>query len=277
MQLSRPLVVGHRGAPAYRPEHTRESFELAIELGADMIEPDLVVSRDGALVVRHESALSLSTDVARRPEFADRRRPGLLKGRTVHDWFVEDFELSELRTLHAVERMPGLRPLNTAFEGSSGILTLEEVVGLARKHSVRVLAEIKRPRPSDVPRTAALVIDELGRLSAGGTVVLQSFDAAVLRRIRTLTGYDGPELVQLVTDSPAGDPLLTPVGMREVSTYAQGIGPGRDRRLPVDDGGRGGAAAGPGAAAPPRPAAAPPRPPSSTGRSRARPGPMPCA
>jgi glycerophosphoryl diester phosphodiesterase len=130
-----PLVVGHRGAPAYRPEHTRESYELAIHLGADMIEPDVLVSRDGALVVRHESALSLTTDVADRPEFADRRRPGLLRRETVLDWFLEDFDLAELRTLRAVERMPALRPLNTAYDGRSGILTLAEVVELARARS----------------------------------------------------------------------------------------------------------------------------------------------
>jgi glycerophosphoryl diester phosphodiesterase len=241
MHGERPIVVGHRGAPAYRPEHTREGFELAVELGADMIEPDLVASRDGALVVRHESALSLSTDVATRPEFADRRRPGRIKGRTGHDWFVEDFDLTELRTLRAVERMPGLRPLNTAFDGDSGILTLAEVVDIARERStderpVRVLAELKRT--PDVARVAALVTDELTRLGAAhahGAVVLQSFQPALLREVRALTGDGGPPMVQLVTDSPVGDHLLTPVGLREVSTYAQGIGPSRDRLLPLDE------------------------------------------
>jgi glycerophosphoryl diester phosphodiesterase len=228
----RPVVVGHRGAAAYRPEHTRESFELAADLGADMIEPDLV-SRDGALVVRHESALSLSTDVAARPEFAGRRRPGRVEGRTGVDWFVEDFDLAELRTLRAVERMPGLRPLNTAYDGTAGILTLAEVVGIARRRGIGVLAEIKRPL--DVPGTASLVVGELTQLDAGGMVVLQSFDPAVLRAVRSLTGDGGPRLVQLVTDSPVGDPLLTPAGLREVSTYAEGIGPSRDRLLPVDD------------------------------------------
>jgi glycerophosphoryl diester phosphodiesterase len=238
---ARPVVIGHRGAPAYRPEHTRESYELAIDLGADMIEPDLVVSRDGALVVRHESALSLSTDVASRPEFAARRRPGRVKGNWVLDWFVEDFDLAELRTLRAVERMPGLRPLNTAYDGRFGILTLEDVVAIARERStadrpIQVLAELKKS--NDVTHVATLVTAELTRLgaaSAGGTVVLQSFQPALLREIRALTGYAGPRMVQLVTDSPVGDPLLTPVGMREVSTYAQGIGPSRDRLLPLDE------------------------------------------
>ena len=244
MHEALPVVVGHRGAPAYRPEHTRESFELAVDLGADMIEPDLVVSRDGALVVRHENALSLSTDVASRPEFADRRRPGRVEGYSALDWFVEDFDVAELRTLTAVERMPGLRPLNTAYDGRSGILTLADVVDIARDRStagrpIQVLAELKKS--TDVGRVASLVTDELTRLgaaSADGTVVLQSFQPDVLREIRALTGYAGPRMVQLVSDSPVGDPLLTPSGLREVSTYAQGIGPSRDRLLPLDERGR---------------------------------------
>jgi glycerophosphoryl diester phosphodiesterase len=234
-----PLVVGHRGAPAYRPEHTRESFELALDLGADMVEPDVLVSRDGALVVRHENALSLTTDVASRAEFADRRRVGQLEGRRVRDWFVEDFDLDELRTLRAVERMPGLRPLNTAYDGRAGILTLAEVVELARARGAGVLAELKPM--ADAVGLAGLVTDELTRIGcadAGGPVVVQSFDAAVLQAIRARTGYAGPRIVQLVTDSPVGDPLLTPVGLREVSTYAQGIGPSRGRLLPLDERGR---------------------------------------
>ena len=246
MHGERPVVVGHRGAPAYRPEHTRESFELAVDLGADMIEPDLVVSRDGALVVRHESALSLTTDVASRPEFTGRRRAGVLDGRPVVDWFIEDFDLAELRTLTAVERMPGLRPLNTAYEGRSRVLTLADVVAIARARSttgrtIRVLAELKASPDSDAVALASLVTGELARLGstdADGTLVLQSFDPAVLREIRTRLGDAGPRMVQLVSDSPVGDPLLTPAGLREVSTYAQGIGPSRDRLLPLDGDGR---------------------------------------
>jgi glycerophosphoryl diester phosphodiesterase len=147
---ARPVVVGHRGAPAYRPEHTAASFELAVDLGADLIEPDVVVSRDGALVVRHENELSHSTDVADRPEFAGRRTTRVVDGRERTGWFTEDFTLAELRTLRAVERMPALRPLNTTYDGRAGILTLAEVVAIARRRStadrqVRVLAELKKP------------------------------------------------------------------------------------------------------------------------------------
>ena len=116
-RLPQPVVIGHRGAPAYRPEHTAASFELAIDLGAELIEPDVVISRDGFLVVRHESELSWSTDVAHRPEFADRRTTKAVDGEPRTGWFAEDFTFAELRTLRAVERMPDLRPLNTAYDG----------------------------------------------------------------------------------------------------------------------------------------------------------------
>jgi glycerophosphoryl diester phosphodiesterase len=238
MRVPDPLVVGHRGAPAYRPEHTTASFELAIELGAELIEPDVVASRDGALVVRHENELSLTTDVASRAEFAGRRTTKPLEGVPTSGWFAEDFTLAELRTLRAVERMPRLRPLNTAYDGRFGILTLAEVVDLARARStperpIRVLAELKHVS-DDLPM-GELVSDELRRLDAAGsdgTVVLQSFDPAVLRDVRARLGYGGPQMVQLVDDIPEGDQMVTPAGLREISTYAQGVGPSRDRLLP---------------------------------------------
>ena len=105
-RLPRPVVIGHRGAPAYRPEHTAASFDLAIDLGAELIEPDVVVSRDGVLVVRHENELSISTDVATRSEFAARRTTKVVDDKPATGWFTEDFTLAELRTLRAVERMP---------------------------------------------------------------------------------------------------------------------------------------------------------------------------
>jgi glycerophosphoryl diester phosphodiesterase len=236
-----PVVVGHRGASAYRPEHTAASYTLAIDLGADLIEPDVVVSRDGALVVRHENELSHSTDVAGHPEFADRRTSKDVGGKPCTGWFAEDFTLAELRTLRAVERIPELRPLNTAYDGEYGILTLAEVVELARErstadHQVRVLAELKKPgwtATEGLPMTE-LVAAELRRLGADtpdGTVVVQSFDSGALRELRAGLGDDGPTMLQLVSDDPAHDPLLSPAGLREVSTYAQGIAPSRHRIL----------------------------------------------
>jgi glycerophosphoryl diester phosphodiesterase len=174
-RLPRPVVIGHRGAPAYRPEHTAAGYELAIDLGAELIEPDVVVSRDGVLVVRHESELSWSTDVGSRPEFAHRRTTKVVGDESATGWFAEDFTLAELRTLRAVERMPEIRPLNTAYDGRFGILTLAEVIDLARARStgarqIRVLAELKHPGWSaeqGLPM-AELVSEELRRLGATG-------------------------------------------------------------------------------------------------------------
>jgi glycerophosphoryl diester phosphodiesterase len=240
-RLPQPVVIGHRGAPAYRPEHTTASFELAIDLGAEVIEPDIVISRDGVLVVRHESELSWTTDIAGRPEFAGRRTTKAVDGEPRTGWFAEDFTLAELRTLRAIERMPELRPLNTAYDGHFGILTLAEVIGLARTRStadrtIRVLAELKHPGWSTAHGLpmAELVTDELRRLDAtdaAGTVLLQSFEPSVLRDLRTRLGENGPQMVQLVRDRPEGDLMVTPAGLREISTYAQAIGPSLDRIL----------------------------------------------
>ncbi|MGY1752860.1 glycerophosphodiester phosphodiesterase family protein [Blastococcus sp. SYSU D01042] len=240
-RLPRPVVIGHRGAPAYRPEHTSASFELAIDQGADLIEPDVVVSRDGVLVVRHESELSLSTDVADHPEFADRRTTRVVHGEPVTGWFTEDFTLAELQRLRAVERMPTVRPLNTAYDGRFGILTLAEVVELARRRStparpVQVLVELKCVTwpDGDGPTLGALAAAELQRLGAAhaaGPVIVQAFDAGLLRELRERLGPRGVRLVQLVDDCAEGDRMVTPSGLREISTYAQGIAPSRRRIL----------------------------------------------
>jgi glycerophosphoryl diester phosphodiesterase len=239
-RFAQPVVIGHRGAP----EHTAASYQLAIDLGAELIEPDVVVSRDGVLVVRHESELSLSTDVATRAEFAGRRATKELDGAECTGWFAEDFTLAELRTLRAVERMPELRPLNTAYDGYFGILTLGEVISLARTRStddrpIRVLAELKHADWSTqhgLPM-AELVAEELCRLDAtdaSGPVMVQSFEPAVLRDVRALLGENGPQMIQLVDDNATGDAMVTRAGLREISTYAQGIGPSRDRILGTD-------------------------------------------
>ena len=236
---SQPVVIGHRGAPAYRPEPTAASYELAIDLGAELIEPDVVISGDGVLVVRHESELSLSTDVATRAEFSGRRTTKFAGEQLCTGWFAEDFTLAELRTLRAIEPMPGLRPLNTAYDGQFGILTLAEVVQLARRRStpertIRVLAELKHV-PSRVTRGLSMAelvtqeLQQLGATDAHGPVLLQSFDADLLRDLRSRLGDAGPKMVQLIGDHTAGDQMVTSVGLREISAYAQGVAPSRDR------------------------------------------------
>ncbi len=146
-----PIVIAHRGASAYRPEHTLAAYQLAIEQGADFIEPDLVPTRDGVLIARHENALSDTTDIAAHQDFADRRTTKTIDGEEVTDWFTEDFTLDELKTLRARERIPAIRPANIAFDGRFCIPTLAEIIALLRRaeqatgRRVGIYPEIKHP------------------------------------------------------------------------------------------------------------------------------------
>ena len=140
-QPAHPLIIAHRGASGERPEHTRAAYDLAIRQGADVIEPDLVMSRDGIVIVRHENEIGGTTDVADRPEFAARRATKTIDGETLTGWFTEDFTLAELRTLRARERLPELRPANTAFDGQEPILTFEEVLDIAGAAGVGIAPE----------------------------------------------------------------------------------------------------------------------------------------
>ena len=251
------LVIGHRGASGYRPEHTLASFELAIAQGADVIEPDVVPTADGHLVVRHESAITASTDVAEHPELADRRATKTIDGRQVTGWFTEDLTLAELRTLRAREPLPELRPGNTAYD-SEGVLTLDEVLDLARRSTtldgrpVGVAPETKHPtyfRSLGLPIEEALVaaLGRHGWSRRDDPVVIQSFETANLRALARQT--DLP-LIQIahVTGAPfdlrsTGDPrtyadLVSPRGLAEVKTYADQIGLHKDVMIPRDADGR---------------------------------------
>jgi len=245
------LVIAHRGASGYRPEHTLASYRLAIRMGADYIEPDLVSTGDGVLVARHENEISGSTDVADHPEFAGRRVTKTIDGHRVTGWFTEDFALAELRTLRARERLPGVRPDNTRYDGRYPVPTFDEILDLAAEESARqgqlvgVYPETKHPSyfasvglALEEPLAAALRRYGLNRPNA--PVFVQSFETANLRRLDEMVRLP---LVQLVAASgapydlvAAGDArtfadLLTPAGLREVSTYAEAIGP--DKSLVV--------------------------------------------
>jgi glycerophosphoryl diester phosphodiesterase len=136
-----PLVIAHRGASGYRPEHTLAAYALGARLGADYVEPDLVRTKDGVLVARHENEISGTTDVASHPEFADRRTTKVIDGVSLTGWFTEDFTLAELKTLRAVERIPALRPRNTRYDGFYEVPTFQEVIDLTR----RLSKELGRP------------------------------------------------------------------------------------------------------------------------------------
>ncbi|MDI1325875.1 MAG: glycerophosphodiester phosphodiesterase family protein [Brevundimonas sp.] len=232
--LAHPLIIAHRGASGERPEHTRAAYELAIRQGADFIEPDLVMSRDGVLIVRHENEIGGTTDVAARPEFAGRRATKTVDGEPMTGWFTEDFTLVELKTLRARERLPELRPANTAFDGQEPILTFEEVLDIAASAGVGVAPELKHPTyfaALGLPMEDAFVtgLERRGLAGADAPVIVQCFEVGPLQRLRARIATP---LLQLVAASggPFDRPELsyaamtTPGGLAEVAVYADWIG-----------------------------------------------------
>jgi glycerophosphoryl diester phosphodiesterase len=240
LAMPNTVVIAHRGASGERPEHTRAAYDLAIDQGADFIEPDLVMSRDGHLIVRHENEISETTDVAAHAEFADRRTTKTIDGRPVTGWFTEDFTLAELRTLRARERLPTLRPGSAAFDGQEAILTFQDVIDIARAGSVRtgravgVAPELKHPSyfvsiglPMEPPLIATLTAN--GLMEADSPILIQCFEIDALRSLDQAT--DAP-LLQLM--SPLGGPadhpgrsyaaMATREGLAEIATYADAIG-----------------------------------------------------
>lgn len=187
---SEPLVIGHRGAPGYRPEHTRSSYELAFEMGADAVEPDLVATRDGVLVVRHENEISGTTDVAEHPEFADRRRTTTVDGREHTGFFTEDFDWVELQTLRARERLPRVRPRSAAFDGTEPLLRLEdllEIVDAASERRGRQLGLVAEVKHATHFASIGLPLDELVADALASFpaehLVVESFEETVLRQL----------------------------------------------------------------------------------------------
>lgn len=235
--LSAPIVIAHRGASGYRPEHTLAAYELAIDMGADVIEPDLVPTKDGHLVSRHESAIGETTDVADHPEFADRKQTKTIDGEKVTSWFTEDFTLAELKTLRAKERLPLLRPDNKAYDGKFEIATLEEIIALAKRRGVAIYPETKHPAyfdgiglGTDKPLIAAL--DKAGWNRRDAPVYIQSFEVKNLQRLHGMTKI---RLIQLMEAkgapadgaAPSYAAMTTPAGLKHVATYAWGIGPNK--------------------------------------------------
>ncbi|ADG09164.1 glycerophosphodiester phosphodiesterase [Caulobacter segnis] len=249
-QSRKPIVIGHRGCSGERPEHTVLAYERAIEQGADFIEPDLVPTKDGHLVARHENEIGGTTDVASRPEFAARKATKTIDGQSVTGWFTEDFTLAELKTLRARERLPQLRPANTAYDGQAQLLTFEEVVAIARAGSQRtgrtigVYPELKHPTyfasiglPTEDRLVAKLKALDLN--SATAPVFVQCFEVGPLKRLRAKTPA---RLVFLVAGEggPADLPtvkyadLVTAQGLKDVAVYADGLGPEKTMVVPQD-------------------------------------------
>jgi glycerophosphoryl diester phosphodiesterase len=242
-----PIVIGHRGASGERPEHTLASYAQAIADGADFVEPDLVSTRDHVLVARHENEISGTTDVAAHPEFAARKATKLIDGHSVTGWFTEDFTLAELKTLRARERLPQLRPANTAYDGKFDIPTFAEIIALVQSapRKVGIYPETKHPSyfaaiglPLEPPLLVALAAAGYTRRS--DPIFIQSFEVANLKALRTLTDLSLIQLVDAGTsaDGASYDAMMTPAGLRSVATYADGIGPNKDRIFPRDGSGK---------------------------------------
>jgi len=254
--VTAPLVIGHRGAAGYRPEHTLGSYELAARMGADYIEPDLVSTKDHVLVARHENEIDGTTDVAGRPEFAVRRVTKVIDGAAVTGWFTEDFTLAELKTLRARERLPVLRPGNTIFDGRFQIPTFAEVLALRQRLSeelhrvVGIYPETKHPtyfRSIGLDLETPLVrqVRGAGLDKTNAPVFIQSFELTNLVDLRQHFGVNAP-LIFLTSASGApydlactGDPttyaeLTTAAGLRSMSGIVNGIGPDKSQIIACD-------------------------------------------
>jgi glycerophosphoryl diester phosphodiesterase len=249
---SKPIVIGHRGASGYRPEHTLAAYELAIQMGAEFIEPDLVATRDGALVARHENEIGGTTNVADHPEFATRRTTKTIDGVRITGWFTEDFTLAELKTLRAKERIADVRPDNTVFDGLYQVPTLQEVIDLAKRNDVGVYPETKHPTYFDsiglsLEEPLVKILHANGWRDRKAPVFIQSFEVGNLKQLDRMTKLP---LVQLAdaTGAPfdlrqAGDPrtyadLVTPQGLATIATYADGVGLNKNLIIPRDAQGR---------------------------------------
>ena len=253
-----PLVIAHRGASGYRPEHTTAAYSLAFALGADAVEPDIVATRDGVLVLRHENEISGTTDVASRPEFAHRRTTKQVDGVALTGWFTEDFTWEELRTLRSFERIPNVRARNTAFDGWYGILRLKDLMRMIddasdrARRQITMVAEIKH---ADYFSSIGVPLDELfaaeiGGWATGENLIVEAFEQTVLEQIR-MRGVPG-RYVFLIEESGAPADLvsrdgpgarsyadhLTDAGLARLATEVHGISVNKGLLLDVDRGGR---------------------------------------
>ncbi|MGW7578186.1 glycerophosphodiester phosphodiesterase [Streptomyces sp. NPDC054765] len=258
-ELPVPLIVGHRGASGYRPEHTFGSYQLALDMGADVIEQDLVPTKDGHLVCRHENDITATTDVSAHPAFADRKTTKTVDGVKLTGWFTEDFTLAELKTLRAKERIPGTRQHNTLYDGVWDVPTFEEVLQWAeregRKRGRHVWLHIETKHPTyfrklglGLEERVAKALRAHGRHKKNSPNFLQSFEPSSLQRLGKLVGC--PKIVLLDTPdtqpwdfTEAGDPrkvadLIKPEGLKWLAGFAQGIGPDLTVIIPRDKDGK---------------------------------------
>ncbi|MFE4643278.1 glycerophosphodiester phosphodiesterase [Streptomyces sp. NPDC056730] len=254
-----PTIIGHRGASGYRPEHTLGSYQLALDLGAHVIEQDLVPTKDGHLVCRHENDITATTDVADHPEFAGRKTTKSVDGVSLTGWFTEDFTLAELKTLRAKERIPGVRQRNTLYDGRWEIPTFEEVLRWADEQGRRLgrkiwlYTETKHPTyfrglGLGLEEPLAKLLRRYGRDRKDSAIFLQSFEPSSMQRMAKLVSSPRVVLLDAAGTRPwdfkvANDPrtvadLVKPEGLKWIASYAQGIGPTLDLIIPKDAAGK---------------------------------------
>jgi glycerophosphoryl diester phosphodiesterase len=228
----RPLIIGHRGASGHRPEHTLEGYRLAAEMGADFIEPDLVSTKDGVLIARHENEISGTTDAAER--FPDRKKTKTIDGQSITGWFTEDFTLAEIKTLRARER---LAFRSHAYDGKFQVATFDEVIELAQQlgrelgRPIGIYPETKHPtyfRGINLPIEEKLLasLEKHGWNRKDAPVFIQSFEQENLRTLRKQTQV---RLIQLAGSAA----MVTPEKLKDIATYADGIGPEKRLVIPV--------------------------------------------
>ncbi|MEU0370970.1 glycerophosphodiester phosphodiesterase [Streptomyces sp. NPDC006283] len=254
-----PTVIAHRGASGYRPEHTIGSYQLALDMGAHVIEQDLVPTKDGHLVCRHENDITGTTDVAAHPEFASRRTTKSVDGVSLNGWFTEDFTLAELKTLRAKERIPGTRQENTLYDGRWTVPTFEEVLRWAEREGRRrgrpVWLHIETKHPSyfrglglGLEEPLAKLLRRYGRHRGNSPVFVQSFEPSSMQRMSRLVSSPCVVLLSGASSRPwdfveANDPrtvadLVKPEGLKWIASFAQGLGPTLDLVIPKDANGR---------------------------------------
>jgi glycerophosphoryl diester phosphodiesterase len=243
---TRPIIIAHRGASAYRPEHTLGAYRLAIAQGADYIEPDLVMTKDGVLVCRHENELSAATNVADHPEFADRRKEKTVDGVTSAGWWAEDFTLAELKTLRCRERIPQLRPANIDYNDQEPIPTFQDVLALAAEAGVGVYPELKHPsylRERGLDPAPALIaaVREAGGQPVADRLFVQCFEVGPLVQLAQMSSIRW-RCIQLI--GATGGPMdrrdlsyadmLRGDGLQRIAEYARGVGPEKSLIIPRD-------------------------------------------
>lgn len=243
----KPLVIAHRGASGERPEHTLMGYRLAIEEGADFIEPDCVVTKDGHLVVRHENEIGGTTNVASHPEFASRKTTKTIDGQSITGWFTEDFTLAELKTLRARERLPQLRTGSAKFDGQEPIPTYQEVIDLAKSESRRTgrtigtYPEMKHPSyfagiGLPLEHRLADMLKKNGLDSRTAPVFVQCFE---VQPLKTFMALSKARRVMLVSQGPAPVDVKSPSGLKAIAAFADGLGPEWPLVIPTTGGGLG--------------------------------------